>query len=242
MGDIVSKKVYHCAFCHDKLCIHKVPIFSSLSHSDLLKVSSHIRHKNFRKGEFILKEEDRLNSIVIINKGSVKAFRITPEGREHILYVFSEGDFFGEEDLFRDGIATYTVEALEDTKVCMLTKSEFRQILIDNPSISIKVISELGERINRLEDALQSSGSRSVDTRISLLLIDFSKRYGEESLEGIKVHLPLSREGLANYLGIARETISRKLGQMENEGIISSINNKTILILDMDTLKLNAGV
>ena len=156
--------------------------------------------------------------------------------------MFSEGDFFGEEDLFRDGIATYTVEALEDTKVCMLTKSEFRQILIDNPSISIKVISELGERINRLEDALQSSGSRSVDTRISLLLIDFSKRYGEESLEGIKVHLPLSREGLANYLGIARETISRKLGQMENEGIISSINNKTILILDMDTLKLNAGV
>jgi CRP/FNR family transcriptional regulator, anaerobic regulatory protein len=230
-------KVHHCAFCHDQLCIHKVPMFSSLSHSDLLKVSDRIIHKEFQKGEFIFKEGDGLNSIVIINEGSTKAFSYTSGGREQILYIFSEGDFFGEEHLFRDGVATYTVEALEKTKICTLTKNEFREIIIDHPRIAIKIINELGNRMERLETALQSSGIRSVDARVGSLLLDFSKRYGTEESEGIKIKLPLSREGLANYLGIARETASRKLGQLESDGIIRSINNKTILIVDKGALE-----
>jgi len=56
------------------------------------------------------------------------------------------------------------------------------------------------------------------------------------------VRLPLSREGMANYLGIARETISRKFSQMENEHLIRSINNKSMLLLDRTALEKMSGI
>lgn len=230
-----------CTHCKNKLCIHKVPIFSSLNHEDIVKISALIHHDEYSKGDWIFKTGDWLDSIVIINEGSAKAFKYTTEGREQILYVFSEGDFFGEQYLLSNQTATFTVEALESVKTCRLTKQQFQQLLHSYPDIAVKIIEELGERMTRLENSIQSMGVRSIDARISTLLLDFCKKYGSKVQEGILIHLPLSREGMANYLGIARETVSRKLSQMENDAVIRTVSNKNILILDVEGLEAVAG-
>ena len=134
------------------------------------------------------------------------------------------------------------MEALTSVKVCMLTKEHFTQLLQHYPGIAIKIIEELGSRMSRLETAMQSMGVRSVDARISSLLLDFSGKYGKKVPEGILVRLPLSREGMANYLGVARETVSRKLGQLESEGVICSVSNKSLLILKENVLQETADV
>lgn len=219
------------------MCIHKVPIFSPLNQDDLIKISRWIEHKEYKKGEILFHIGDTVDSIIIMNEGSAKAYKYTAEGREQILYVFSEGDFFGEQYLLSNQKAGYTVEALETVKVCMLTKSQFRHLLALYSDIAVKIIEELGLRMNRLENTMQSMGIRSVDARISTLLLDFSAKYGKETSEGLLIRLPLSREGIANYLGIARETVSRKLMQMENEGLIRSVSNKSLLLLKEDVLR-----
>lgn len=229
------------AQCFHKLCMHKVPIFSSLSQDDLTHIASIIRHKKYQKGETLFSEGNRPDALVIVNEGSVKAFKITPDVREQILYVFSEGDFFGERNLFGRQVSAYTVEALEPVKTCSFTKESFRELLHTYPEIAIKIIEELEERISRMESALQSMGVRSIDNRISALLLDFAEKYGISVPNGTLIHLPLSREGMANYLGVARETVSRKLGLLENEGIIRSNGNKSILLLDRSMLEASAG-
>lgn len=221
--------------------MHKVPIFHNLNHEDLVKIAALIQHKDYKKGEAIISYGNKMDSVVIINEGSAKAYKYTPEGREQILYVFSEGDFFGEQYLFSNQTAAYTVETLQAVKVCMLSKEHFQQILIQHPNIGIKIIEALGERMTRLEHAVQSMGIRSIDARICTLLLDYVNQYGREVPEGILVSLPLSREGMANYLGIARETISRKLSQLENDGLIRSISNKSLLILEKGVLEELAG-
>lgn len=231
----------NCAHCHNRLCIHKVPIFSTLAHEDILKVKTLINHREYRKGECIYNEGDKLDSIVIINEGSAKALKYTSDGREQILYVFSEGDFFGEQYLLSDQIATFTVEALEKVKVCMFTKENFTQLILNYPNIAMQIIEELGERVTQLLNTIQNMGAKSVDARVSSLLLDFSKKYGEKVPEGTLIRLPLSREGMANYLGLARETVSRKLGQFESEGYIQSVSNKSILIKDEEVIKEIAG-
>lgn len=228
----MSENSRGCAHCHNKLCMHKVPIFSNLEHEHILKIADLIQHKDYKKGEPIFSLGDKLDFIVIINEGTAKAYKYTPEGREQILYVFSEGDFFGEQYLLSNQTAAYTVEALESVNVCMLSKEHFQQLLIRHPEIGIKIIEQLGTRMNRLEHAMESMGVRNVDSRVGSLLLEYSERYGKKVPEGILIRLPLSREGMANYLGIARETVSRKLGQLENDSIIRSISNKSILITD----------
>jgi CRP/FNR family transcriptional regulator len=216
--------------------MYKVPIFNNLKQEDLLKISELIQHKEFRKGERIFSLGDKPDFIVILNEGTAKAYKYTPEGREQILYVFSEGDFFGEQYLLGNQNAAYTVEALQQVKVCMLSKEDFRQLILQHPNIGIQIIEELGMRMSRLEHAMESMGVRNVDTRIYSLLLEYTKDYGRKVPEGTLIHLPLSREGMANYLGIARETVSRKLGQLESEGIIRSVSNKSVLILNETTL------
>lgn len=231
-----------CSQCFHKLCMHKVPVFSSLSKEDLAKVADLVVHKNYKKKEILFQENQPMDSIVIINAGSAKAYKYTPDGREQILYIFAEGDFFGEQNLFGNHVGTYTIEALENTMTCFLTKLQFQKLIHQYPDIGIKIIEELGERMGRLENTLQSMGVRNVDARISSLLLEFADKFGTQVPEGILINLPLSREGMANYLGIARETVSRKLGQLENEDILRTVSNKSILILKKDFLEETSGI
>lgn len=231
-----------CNHCRSQLCIYKVPIFSSLDSEELEKIASLIVHKEYKKGECIFKVGEKIDGIIIMNEGSAKALKYTQDGREQILYVFLEGDFFGEQYLLSNEIATYTVEALKPVKVCMLMKEQFKELLYQYPKIGVKVIEELGSRMTRLESTLQSMGVRSVDARIASLLLEYSKKYGKQVEEGELITLPLSREGIANYLGIARETLSRKLSSLENDGIIRSVNNKSLLIVKKEELLQFSGM
>lgn len=228
-----------CTYCKNRLCMHKVPIFNNLNHEDMFRIAELIQHMSYRKGDTIFSLGDSLDSIVIINEGSAKAYKYTPEGREQILYLFTEGDFFGEQYLLAKRAAAYTVQALEAVKVCMLSREHFQKLLLQYPDMGIKIIEELGARMYRLEHTMESMGIRNIDLRINSLLLDYSERYGKIVAEGVLIRLPLSREGMANYLGIARETISRKLSQLENEGIIRSVTNKSILILNQAALEEN---
>lgn len=230
-----------CNRCMDRLCMHKVPILSSLDKEDLKKIMKLIRHHEYEKGEMLLFDKDAINSVVIINEGTAKAYKNTPDGREQILYIFSEGDFFGEQNLFSNQAATYSVQALQPVKTCNLYRDQFQELLYKYPEIAVKIIGELGNRMTRLENALQSIGVRNVDNRIGSILLEFAQKYGTRDRMGTIIHLPFSREGVANYLGVARETVSRKFSQLENDGIIQSLNNKEILIPDMNKIEAIAG-
>jgi CRP/FNR family transcriptional regulator len=118
-----------CERCLNKLCTKRVPIFSVLDEDELNKISPLIIRRKYSKGEFVLMEGDLLDSLIIINQGRIKTFRYTPEVREQILYIFSEGDFFGEMNLLSKEQPSYNAEALEDTNVCMIHKEDFQELL-----------------------------------------------------------------------------------------------------------------
>ncbi|NLN03624.1 MAG: Crp/Fnr family transcriptional regulator [Clostridiaceae bacterium] len=126
--------------------------------------------------------------------------------------------------------------------VCVITKERFHSLLYTHPDIAISIIDELGKRISAMENAFQSMSVRNLDARIALLLLDYANRYGIMTKDGVKINLPISREGMANQLGIARETMSRKLSQLEKKGVILSENNRVLIIKKMDILDEMAGI
>lgn len=230
-----------CSHCHNKLCIHKVPIFSLLDKEDLYKVAKLIVHKEYSKGEFVFQEGDNLDSILIVNQGSAKAVKYTADGREQILYVLLEGDFFGEKNIISNQTAQYSIQALKPLKICTLKRDDFNTLLQKHPSVALKIIEELGNRMSQLESTIKSMGVRDVDARIAELLLDYTSQFGEKTSDGTLIALPLSKEGIANFLGIARETLSRKLSSLEEQGIIKNVGNKNILVINQEDLKYLAG-
>lgn len=240
MSDTTSPREcdLQCRQCLDNLCTHGIPIFSSLDYSQLERLARRVVHRVFARGEVIVAEDSRPSFVAILNEGSAKAIRISPDGREQILYVFSKGDFFGEQNLLFDRAAGYTVEALEEVKACLLYKQDFLALMREYPDIGVRIIEELGGRLERLENVARHMGVRALEGRIGAALLEFADKYGTPSEEGTLVRLPLSREGLANYIGIARETVSRKLGQLENDGVIRTQGNRALVILDRAALEL----
>jgi len=213
-----------------------VPIFSTLNAEEINRVVNLIIRKRYSRGEMIILEGSHLDSLIIINSGKVKAFRNTFEGKEQIIYIFSQGDFFGEKNLLINQNAQYNVEALEVTHVCTIKKDDFKKLLREYPEIGLKIIEELCSRLERLENAVESMGTKNAEERVNEVLLEFARKYGKESQNGIIVELPLSREGIANYIGVARETVSRKMNLLQEEGIIEMVGNKKVIIRNIDAL------
>ena len=227
----------NCERCNHKLCTRRVPIFSTLGDEELGRVVDLVIRKQYSKGELILVEGVSFDSLIILNTGKAKAFRNTVEGREQILYIFSAGDFFGEKNLLGNQTATYNVGALDETHVCMVRKNDFRQLLREHPDIGLKIMEELSGRMDRLESSIENMGTKSVEVRVGAVLLEFVKKYGKSHPKGIMIELPLSREGIANYIGLARETVSRKMNYLQDEGIIEMVGNKKVIVLDIKALE-----
>lgn len=106
-----------------------------------------------------------------------------------------------------------------------------------NPEISIKVLETVGERLSKVENLVQNLATNDVDSRMAYLVIDLIEKYGEKVGDNISINLPLSREDMANFIGVTRETISRKLKKIEDESLIKIIGTKNIIILDEEGLR-----
>ncbi len=229
-----------CMECGDESCLKKVPLFSSLGDDELEKLAHRMTFKNYDKGQDILSQGKAPGGITIICRGRAKAYRLTANGTEKILYIFARHDYIGEQYLFVNKAAAYTVTALQNVSAAFFSTKQFREILNLYPAISLRLIEELGRRTISLENILQTGGMRKTEARIAAMLSDFVRKYGVFGKDGIEISLPLSREGMANYLGMARETLSRKLSAFEKEGVIRSLSNKKIVILRPDILRKSA--
>ncbi|WP_330377228.1 cyclic nucleotide-binding domain-containing protein [Cellulosilyticum ruminicola] len=87
-------KVKGCSNCQRKLCASKVSIFENLDCEEFEKIVNKIKHYLFNKGEMIFNKEDVSDALCFVNTGKIKLYKYTRDGKEQILYVLSEGEFF----------------------------------------------------------------------------------------------------------------------------------------------------
>ncbi len=232
----MSPEFFHCDGSNHLRCAGRVPIFSSLDEQELQQVLALIVQKRYKKDTFLIDKGSVNQHLLIINRGKVKVFGNSMDGKEHIMYVLTDGDFYGARDLIHEQVAEMTVQAMEETLVCMIAKQDFQRLLLQFPEISLKIMEILCARLEKMEALVRKISPRDVDSRIHMMLLELAHKYGRPHPEGVLVELPMNREEMANYIGVARETVSRKLSLLKDEGIIRVIGNKQLLILNEEAL------
>lgn len=231
----------NCNSCNHDYCAKKVSLFSSLCDKELNEILNLITRKHYEKGETIFSEGETFDRLYILNSGSIKIFQYNKEGKEQIVYILKEGEFLGDLNLLKKDIFKFNATALEDTNICIIHKDDFDKIIKANPEISLKVLEYAHDRISSLEEMIQTLTTKDIDVRLATLLLNLSKIFGAKSNTGIEINLPLSREEMANFIGVTRETISRKLSNFQSQNIIEILENKKILIKNINTLKELSG-
>lgn len=238
-SEISCNHEHQCHHCNsdgtcmdDESCISLVPIFNHLEPAQMDEIMSLIRSLKFKRGENLYSPGDPANTLYIVSEGKIKIYRLSESGKEQLIRFLRPGDFTGELALFSDTVHEAYAAAIEDTSVCTITRSEFNELLLKYPSISLKVLSEFSHRLEQSEKQTTRFATERVETRIALFLIECLDRDSKSQI----VELPMSKRDLASYLGTTPESISRKLTEIEEVGLIEQISNKKIKILDLDGL------
>ena len=226
-----------CKNCTGKYCTKKMSIFGILNIEQQQLINEIIIHRDYKKGEIIFHEGDICDQFYLITKGKIKMSRYTKDGYEQLLYVVSEGDYLGDLSLLKKGICTNNAETLEETTLCILRKEDLDILLRKSPELALKIMEVFHDRIVTLESLLLTLGIKEVESRLAGLLVSFIKNFGTPSDRGILLDIPLSREDIANHIGTSRETVSRKLSIMQDDGIIELIGYKKIVIKDIAAIE-----
>jgi CRP/FNR family transcriptional regulator, anaerobic regulatory protein len=218
----------------NKSCIALVPIFNHLEEGPMKEIMGTAQSVSYKRGENIYQAGNQSDSLYIVNKGKIRIYRLSESGKEQLVRILYPGDFTGELALFSNSIHESFAEAMEETQVCMITRSDLQEFLLKYPSISLKILAEFSNRLEQSEKQTARFATEKVETRLALFLAECLDHEGQSN----EIVLPMRKKDLASYLGTTPETISRKMSDLEEAGYIKQKVHKRIEILDLDGLLL----
>lgn len=212
-------------------CTRKVQIFEPLSNDEIFKIAAMTTHKKFKKGQLIIHEGEQLDSLFIINRGQIKLSKLTTQGKQQILHILKNGESFCELNILNpEEESNFSAYAMEETEICILTKSKMDSIMQKNPSIVLKLLKTVSQRLMHAENLVHNLAISDPEIRLSYAILELCEKYGETTDMGIFIDLTLTREEVANYIGVTRETVSRKISKFEKMGLITSVANKKLIV------------
>lgn len=190
--------------------------------------------KLYNKKDLIFKEGGYANGIYFLNKGKVKTFKTNNEAKEYITGLYSDGDFFGFNNVLDNSPYQETAMALEESEICLIPKEEFYSLLYNNKDVAKKFIQMLTNNIADMEARLIDLAYNSVRKRVAQSLILLKNKYEKDG--GANFKMAISREDLANIVGTSKESVIRTLSDFKDEKLIE-IKGSTIQIINAEKLQ-----
>jgi CRP-like cAMP-binding protein len=216
--------------------LRNVPIFTDLTDSDLTKIASKMVPRVYDKGQMILLEESMGETFFIITQGAVKVTRLSADGREVILAILGESDFFGEMSLLDGEGRSANIVANEYAKVLTLSRSDFLDCLESYPKIAIALLEELAIRLRKSDQQIESLSLSDSEHRIGITLIRLAGELGTIKQGHVTVkNLPYQQD-IANMAGTSRETVSRTLKLLEDKKLVRR-ENRNLTIYNYDAFR-----
>ncbi|MBX3007725.1 MAG: Crp/Fnr family transcriptional regulator [Melioribacteraceae bacterium] len=213
-----------------------VPIFSDLPEETLQKIEQIGSRKNYQKNEVVLMEEDAGTALFVIVNGKVKVSRASNDGREVILTILSESDFFGEMAILDGLTRSATCTAIDVSELFLIQRNDFLNLLREYPEISISLLQELTSRLRVADMKIKALSLKDAEGKVATVVLQLADDIGKIKQGKVEIEkLPLQQD-LANMAGTSRETISRTLHAFAKKGLIELEGSK-LRILDYEKFK-----
>lgn len=220
---------YTCDNCN-QLCTSKITLFESLTQEEQKELVVKAQHLDYKKGDIVFSETDAADKIIIIRYGKIKINRYSLEGKEYVLDILMEGDVYGEQNIFGGKCFEANAVSLGESGVCLISHSDIQNLILKRPEVGIKILNVVGKKLSLTNELVQLLSINDAKARVAGFILFRSSRIKGKIIE-------LTREDMAAYINVRRETISRKLGELQSEGAIKLEGNKKVHILNTDMLR-----
>lgn len=234
--DIANLKVA-CRNCNlFQLCL---PL--GLGDHDLDRLDAIIqRRRPIKRGTYLFQAHEPFRAVYALRSGSLKTFTLTDAGQEQINGFYLPGELLGL-DAINIGSHPCSALALETSSVCEIPFERLEELSVEVPGLQHQLLRIMSRELFEERSLLAMLGKKSVEERMAAFLLDLSARYRARGFSATQFNLRMPRHDIANYLGMAVETVSRVIKRLQTEHVITA-ERKLVTIHDMPELQRIAGV
>ncbi|WP_315739032.1 MULTISPECIES: helix-turn-helix domain-containing protein [unclassified Bradyrhizobium] len=208
---------FHGQACAD-CAVRGFSVCASLDQFEMREFEQLSRRTHFATCETVFAQEDTSSCFYNLLDGVMRLYKLLPDGRRQIVGFALPGDFVGMTTEERHG---FSADAIGPVTVCQFAKGPFGRFAEDKPNL-LRRMNELAvQELNQARDHMVLLGRRSAEEKVATFLVGWRDRLVELRGPSNMVPLPMSRQDIADYLGLTIETVSRTFTKLEREGIIA---------------------
>lgn len=216
--------------------LRKMPVFEDLEPQELSMIAKITVYRRFNKDEVIFTEGSQGEGFHFIRSGRIKILKSSADGREHILNILGTGEVFAEVLLFNAMPYPATALALEAAEVGMIRNRELEALLLDYPRIAVHIIRVMSRKLQYIQSRIKILALADSQTKVAQTLGYLAGRYGQQQETDPHIVIEINRQDLADMAGTTRETVSRVLRVLKDEGVVRDEERK-LVIMDIRRLK-----
>lgn len=214
----------HCSL--QQLCLP-----AGISPEELQQLDDIVRRRRpVERSERLFRPGDSLNAVYVARDGAFKTVAINEDGDEQVIGFHLAGELIGL-DALGAGVHRCEAIALTTANVCEVPFDSLAAIAVQVPGLQQQLLRVIGQSVGRDQDHVGMLVRRQANERIALFLHGLGERYRYIGQSATQYKLPMSREDIARYLGLALETVSRGFTRLQEDGVIS-VYGRRIEILD----------
>lgn len=190
--------------------------------------------KTINRGDHIFKEHAPFKSLFAVRSGAIKTYSVTEDGEEQVTGFYLPGEIIGLDSTNTDAYSC-SAKALERASVCEIPFSQLETLATKIPTLQHHFFSLMSKEIQGSRQLTMLLSKNTAEERIASLLLSLSSRFKLRKLSGTSFRLPMPRNDIGNYLGLAVETVSRVFTRFQKSGLIS-VQGREVVLEDIDAL------
>jgi len=224
-----------CPIRHRAVCSYSTP-------EELKELDDAKFYRDFAPGQEIVGAGEKTTSLGSVVRGVVALQKTLEDGRRQMVGLLFPADFFGRP---LRPVAPYDAVAVTPVRICLFHRSRFEEILSHSPSLERRLLEMTLDELDAAREWMLLLGRKSAQEKLASFLMILVRRTASLTKQpvhaGMEVQIPLTREAIAEFLGLTIETVSRQFTQLRRAGIIELVDRRAIIVRDLRRLRELAG-
>ncbi len=222
--------IHPCGACP----VRSLTVCAALEEEELNRLADIVHTHRIEPNQTIFGEGDAGINLFNVTAGTVKLYKLLPDGRRQITGFLFSGDFMG---LSVNERYAYSAETVTATSVCRFPRRKMDQLMEEFPKLQRRLFSLASNELAAAQDQMLLLGRKTAKEKIASFLLTLAQRAVRRGQKDNPVHVPMSRADIADYLGLTTETVSRTLTQLKSSSLIRLREGGKIQIVDMAQLR-----
>ena len=213
-----------------------VDIFEPLSTEEIEQINGQLPDHHLERGEIFYTPEERSERLFVLERGKVRIFRMTPDGREFTLAIVESGTIFGEMVLTAQQLEGAYAQAMEPSEVSTMAREDLERLVVQKPEVGLKIMYLLSERLRRYETRLEDATMKDVHSRLASIIVMLVESEGVRSGTGYRIPAHYTHQQLGEMIGTNREAVTRAFGVLQDEGVVE-LRRRLMYVPDLQALQ-----